>query len=194
MGAASEAGMGNCGQQRRLNSGVIVGHRRLGRGILAGAATELTGLDDFGDDEWREPFRILLADIENEAHLHLAGRLLTRFDILRSLVARLKMAEAEALNPEILERPVDAPIFITGMGRTGTSILHESLAQDPAFRATAGLGIALSVAATDCGARRRRSPDRQDRRRDRDVAGGGTRVPPDPRNVHRGSRRGCCRP
>jgi hypothetical protein len=46
---------------------------------LLDAARTATGLDDFGGDEWREPFRILLADIENEADLHLAGRLLTRF-------------------------------------------------------------------------------------------------------------------
>ena len=85
-----------------------------------------------------EPFRILLADIENEANLTLAGRLLTRYDLVRSLIVRLQMAETEKRHPEILEQPVEAPIFITGMGRTGTSILYELMAQDPRMRATLG--------------------------------------------------------
>lgn len=105
---------------------------------LLATAQRLTGLDDFGDDEWREPFGILLADIENEANLNLTGRLLTRYDLLRSLVFRLRMAEAEKRHPEILEEQIQEPIFITGLGRTGTSILHESMAQDPRLRAPLG--------------------------------------------------------
>jgi hypothetical protein len=105
---------------------------------LLAAAQQLTGLDDFGEDEWREPFGILLADIENEAKLNLMGRLLTRYDLLRSLVYRLRMAETEKRHPEIAEQPIEQPIFITGLGRTGTSILHESMAQDPRFRAPLG--------------------------------------------------------
>ena len=62
---------------------------------LLEAAKAATGLEDFGGDEWRKPFRILLADIENEANLTLAGRLLTRYDLVRSLVVRLQMAETE---------------------------------------------------------------------------------------------------
>ena len=99
----------------------------------------MTGLDDFGDDDaWREPFGILLADIENEANLNITGRLLTRYDFLRSLVFRLRMAEAEKRHPEILDEQIREPIFITGLGRTGTSILHESMAQDPRLRAPLG--------------------------------------------------------
>ena len=105
---------------------------------LLDAAVAETGLDDFGDDEWREPFGILLSDLEQEAELHLVGRILARTEILRSLVARLRMAETEKQHPEILEQPVEAPVFITGMGRTGTSILFELLAEDPDLRAPLG--------------------------------------------------------
>ena len=48
-----------------------------GRGIvpldedsLLRAAIDNTGLDDFGDDQWREPFRILLRSLEEEADLN----------------------------------------------------------------------------------------------------------------------------
>ena len=105
---------------------------------LLSTAQQLTGLDDFGGDEWREPFGILLSDIEHEAKLNLTGRLLTRYDLLRSLVYRLRMAEDEKQYPEILQQQIDDPIFITGLGRTGTSILHETMAQDPRFRAPLG--------------------------------------------------------
>jgi len=105
---------------------------------LLEAAAAATGLADFGPDEWRAPFHILLEDMEQEADLTLTGRLMARFDLLRSLVARLGMAEAERLHPEILQQPVEAPIIITGLGRTGTTILHELLACDPALRAASG--------------------------------------------------------
>jgi hypothetical protein len=105
---------------------------------LLDAATVATGLHDFGDDDWREPFRILIADMEQESELTLTGRILARFELLRSLEARLGMAEAERQHPELLEQEIRAPILITGLGRTGTSILHELLAQDPAFRAPLG--------------------------------------------------------
>ncbi len=105
---------------------------------LIGAAQRFTGLDDFGDEAWREPFAILLADIENEANLNLTGRLLTRYDLVRSLVFRLRMAEAEKRQPQILDEEIREPIIVAGLGRTGTSILHELMAQDPRLRAPLG--------------------------------------------------------
>ncbi len=105
---------------------------------LLDAAQRATGLRDFGDDAWREPFGILLHDLDHEADLTLTGRLLARIDILHSLIARLKMAETGRQYPEILDQPVVAPIFIVGMGRSGTSILLELLGQDPRLRAPLG--------------------------------------------------------
>ena len=105
---------------------------------LLATAQRVTGLADFGDDAWREPFAILLADIENEAKLNLTGRLLTRYDLLRSLVFRLRMAEAEKRQPQILDEEIREPIIVAGLGRTGTSILHELMAQDARLRAPLG--------------------------------------------------------
>lgn len=106
--------------------------------LIAAAKSAAGGLSDFGDDAWRHPFRLLLTDIENSANLTLIGRLLARHDLVRSLVVRLKLAEAEQQQPQILQQPIPEPIFITGMGRTGTSILFELLSQDPALRTPAG--------------------------------------------------------
>jgi hypothetical protein len=101
---------------------------------LIASARNLTGLDDFGEDDWREPFAVLLKSLENEAELTLTGRLATRSEILLWLRTRLKLTDLLARHPEILDKPVEKPIFIAGLGRSGTSILQELLHQDPKLR------------------------------------------------------------
>jgi hypothetical protein len=106
----------------------------LGEASLLRAACDASGLDDFGDDRWREPFGIFVRALEEEAELHLLGRILARNDIVRALVNRLEVHATLLRHPEILEERVDAPVLVVGTGRSGTSILHELLAQDSAHR------------------------------------------------------------
>jgi hypothetical protein len=98
---------------------------------LRAAATATTGLDDFGDDWWEEPFRRLCTSLEAEARLHLPGRLRTRGEIQLILQNRLRMVDLWAREPAVLREPVHAPIVVTGLGRSGTTLLHELLACDP---------------------------------------------------------------
>jgi hypothetical protein len=93
-----------------------------------------TGLSDFGDDNWRPHFRMLLKLIEAEAKLNFFGRLWTRSDFLTYLEARLQIVDAYRKHPEIEDEVVKEPIFIVGFGRSGTTILHEVLSNDPQFR------------------------------------------------------------
>jgi hypothetical protein len=101
---------------------------------LLSAAIQATGLDDFGGDTWREGFRLLVEDLQTTAELTLVGRILVRAEIIRSLEARLRIAEAYKQHPEIADEKISQPVFITGMGRSGTSILHELFAEDDQFR------------------------------------------------------------
>ncbi len=101
---------------------------------LLESARQLTGLDDFGEDDWREPLGVLLRALEGEAQLTLTGRLATRSELLLWLRTRLKLTWLLAQHPEILEEPIEEPIFIAGLGRSGTSILQELLNQDPRLR------------------------------------------------------------
>lgn len=101
---------------------------------LLDAARAATGLDDFGDDGWREPFGIFVQALEEEADLHLLGRIQARNDIVRTLTNRLQVHAALGTHPEILDEPIGSPVLVVGTGRSGTSILHELLAQDPAHR------------------------------------------------------------
>lgn len=102
--------------------------------LLAEAAAK-TGLDDFGSDDFREPFRIFVDSLREEARLHTVGALLIRDDLLNSLTVRLQITETRKRHPEIADEQIDRPIFITGLPRTGTSITHELLAADPRHRA-----------------------------------------------------------
>src|SRR6185503_10133496 len=107
---------------------------RLDEAALIAEATRRTGFDDFGDERFREPLRLLLDAFEREAALTLLGRMMVRTDVLRLLENRLRMTAEHRRHPEIERGPVTAPLFIMGLPRTGTSILHELLAQDPEGR------------------------------------------------------------
>ncbi len=107
---------------------------RLNESALLDRARKNTGLSDFGDDAFREPLRVLLASFENEAALTVLGRIIARADTVRSLENRLHQVNTLKQHPEITAAPVRQPLFILGLPRTGTTILHELLAQDPANR------------------------------------------------------------
>ena len=100
---------------------------------LMDTACRNTGFDDFGSDEWLEGFQVFLKALDEEAGLHMMGRLMTRSDILRWLEARLGIEAAYAQHPEIENEVIDRPVIVTGLPRSGTSILFELLAQDNQF-------------------------------------------------------------
>lgn len=94
-------------------------------------ACRATGLDDFGDELWRQPFRVFIKSLEDEAQLTLMGRLMARNDIILWLSTRLQVTDTLKRHPQILDEEIIAPMFIVGLPRSGTSILFELLSQDP---------------------------------------------------------------
>lgn len=94
-------------------------------------ACKTTGLSDFGDELWREPFSVLVKALEEEAQLTLMGRLMARNDVILWLSTRLQVTATLKRHPEILEEETVAPMVIVGLPRSGTSILFELLSQDP---------------------------------------------------------------
>lgn len=97
-------------------------------------AVRVTGLDDYGDDWFREPLAVFVRSLEEEARLHLLGRLMARAEIQRVLQNRLRVEDLRRREPSIDDERVEAPIVVTGLGRAGTTFLHELLAEDPANR------------------------------------------------------------
>ncbi|MEM9175489.1 MAG: sulfotransferase [Myxococcota bacterium] len=102
---------------------------------LLALARETTGFDEIGDDDWLETYRRMVRSIDGESGANLIGRFLARAEILRVLQTRLRLFDAWATNPAILEEPIERPIFVLGAPRTGTTILLELLALDPGVRA-----------------------------------------------------------
>jgi sulfotransferase family protein len=98
---------------------------------VRGAATVCTGLADFGDSWWEEPFRRLCTALDEEAQLHLPGRLRTRGELQTILQNRLRLVDLWRRQPAVLNEVIHPPIVVTGLGRSGTTLLHELLACDP---------------------------------------------------------------
>lgn len=102
---------------------------------IVAAAKQCTGLDDFGEDDWFvQPLHVLCKALEEEAQLTLLGRLMARHEIQVLLQNRLMIEDTIKKNPQILDAEIADPIFVCGMGRSGTTVLHELLSEDPAHR------------------------------------------------------------
>ncbi len=110
-------------------------HRPLDADALVALAQRRSGLLDFGDTSFTEPLRLLLACCDTEATLSLVGRMATRWDVLRFLINLLQFQAAQQRDPTIVDQPIERPIFITGLPRSGTTFLHRLLLEDPANRA-----------------------------------------------------------
>jgi hypothetical protein len=102
--------------------------------VLAGARRR-SGLSDWGGEQFVEPLRVLLESYEKDAHLTPLGRLLTRMSCIHFAANRLAVQDVIRRHPEALARPISRPLFVVGLPRTGTTLLHNLLCQDPDGRA-----------------------------------------------------------
>ena len=90
---------------------------------LLDAARSDTGLDDFGDPSFRDGLDVLADSLAREAHLSNVGRLAYTGQLLCYLRERLRIEDWYRRRPEIDAQEVSAPIFVTGLPRTGTTAL-----------------------------------------------------------------------
>jgi hypothetical protein len=101
---------------------------------LHASATKITGLDDFGADDYRDGLAVLLDSYAGDAGLTPLGRKLKRVFLRGALVARLLSEAAWHEYPEHAAVGIHRPIFVTGLPRTGTTALHRLLTADPAHQ------------------------------------------------------------
>ncbi|UJR79058.1 sulfotransferase family protein [Sandaracinus amylolyticus] len=101
---------------------------------LIEAAEERTGLLDLGDATFRQPMRVLLRAIDEEARLHPIGRYITRERLISTLATRMRLEELVRRHPRIESERTTKPIVIVGLPRTGTTLLHRLLASDARIR------------------------------------------------------------
>ncbi|WP_137146659.1 sulfotransferase [Mycolicibacterium sp. CR10] len=103
---------------------------------LHASATKACGLDDFGsdDDNYREALAVLLDSYTRDADLTEIGSKMNRFFVRNALVARLVSEAAFKQYPQHTEVAIERPIFVTGLPRTGTTVIHRLLTADPAHQ------------------------------------------------------------
>lgn len=102
-------------------------------GLVERAVRE-TGFDDFGAPTWREGLEVLVASCNDDAELTEIGEIILGEQITASLRNRLVVTDWHRHHPEVGAAPIDRPVFILGLPRTGTTLLSYLLDSDPANR------------------------------------------------------------
>jgi len=98
-------------------------------------ACESAGTDDFGDDDsWRDGYARVIDGFINDARLSELGVEIAAADVMRALTNRLQITRWRSQHPEVADEKISQPVVIVGQPRTGTTILYDLLAQDPALR------------------------------------------------------------
>src|SRR5574340_401759 len=98
---------------------------------LIAAAEARTGLSTWGDGSFRVGLEHLVESLEREAHLTELGLYAAEAALVDRLANRLQLIEYRQRRPEVAQQQIRRPLFVLGLPRTGTTILHEVLAQDP---------------------------------------------------------------
>jgi sulfotransferase family protein len=103
---------------------------------LLESASRLVGLDDFGpdDDNYREGLAVILDSYQRDADLTPLGSKTCRVSLRGALAARLMAQAGWKQYPEYADVPIERPIFVTGLVRTGTTALHRLLGADPSHQ------------------------------------------------------------
>ncbi|HEX3283466.1 MAG TPA: sulfotransferase [Mycobacterium sp.] len=102
--------------------------------VLHSKATADTGLDDFGDDDYRERLDVYLAALQEITGMHEAGIVNHHAQLLQWLKNRLLLTDLLTRHPEIHDIELLPPVVIAGLPRTGTTHLHNLLAAPATFR------------------------------------------------------------
>ena len=101
--------------------------------VIAEAGSQ-TGLHDFGDPSFRERLDVLLRGLRDEAGLSQWGVLSNHTLVVQLLKNRLLIQDLLNRHPEIADQPVERPIIICGLPRTGTTHLHNLISADTSLR------------------------------------------------------------
>lgn len=101
---------------------------------LVARACERAGHDDFGGDSWREGLRLLIESCESAPGVNPGGREFVYAQFVDALWNRLRVVDYVKSHPNILDEPVECPLVVLGLPRTGTSLASYLLDQDPLRR------------------------------------------------------------
>jgi hypothetical protein len=106
----------------------------LDTGALIDQVAACGGGDQPGPATWREGLDALVRSADEDARLNPVGEATMASQIVSSLANRAGVLRWHADHPEIAEEAVEAPVFILGLPRCGTTLLSYLLDRDPANR------------------------------------------------------------
>ena len=110
---------------------------------LHASASRITGLTDFGPDDYTDGLGVLLESYARDAGLTPRGEKAARALLRGALVARLLSEAGWQAHPAWAAVSAARPVFVTGLPRTGTTALHRLVVADPAHQ---GLELWLAEA------------------------------------------------
>jgi Sulfotransferase family len=101
---------------------------------IISAAGARTGLNEIGDRSALVGLEHLLRAYETEGNFSEQGLQMAYDDLVTYMSSRMRIEDWLAKNPELVTRPVEKPMFVFGLPRTGTTLMINLLASDPARR------------------------------------------------------------
>lgn len=97
-------------------------------------ARSKTGIGEFDSLSFREGLDIIVADANESRDLSDSGRIGIEKIFVGLLASRLRVSQYLRDHPAVLGSPVERPVFTLGAPRTGTTLMCNLLAADPARR------------------------------------------------------------
>ena len=107
---------------------------RLSPPALMSVASERTGLEHWGDEGFIPALSLLVESSLTTGGLTPTGHQVLRRAMVRHLRNRLYVQAHLDRKADAADHELEAPLVITGLPRTGTTVLHNLLAQDPRHR------------------------------------------------------------
>jgi hypothetical protein len=101
---------------------------------IIAAAKAQTGLADIGDPSALDGLQRLLTAYAEEARFTERGALMAHADLVTYMAIRMRIEGWLKDHPELLDAPIEKPLFVFGLPRTGTTLAINLLASDPARR------------------------------------------------------------
>ena len=128
---------------------------------LIGSAQRKTGLTDFGEDGHVGALQVLVESINDEARLTAVGRQVQKSRLAAALVNRLRIQELLRRHPEIGDINLGTIVLITGLPRTGTTLLQRLVNSHPGVRGISGAEALNPVSTVDPSERGQRASKRR---------------------------------
>jgi hypothetical protein len=101
---------------------------------LIDSARARTGLEDFGEDSWREGLTVLVRSLDKDAALNGLGQEIIGAQLVGNLTNRLEVEHWYREHPEIDSQETVTPLFGLGLPRTGSTALSFLVSRDPGRR------------------------------------------------------------